>query len=58
MKVQRGDVVMVDFPYSDRTGSKMRPAVVVQADRWNGALEDTILAPVTSSGKRRVNADT
>ena len=58
MKVQRGDVVMVDFPYSDRTGSKVRPAVVLQSDRWNNALEDIILAPVTSSGKRRVNADT
>lgn len=32
MKVRRGDIVLVDFPYSDRTGSKVRPALVVQAD--------------------------
>lgn len=57
MIVSRGDVVMVDFPYSDRTGSKLRPAVVVQADRWNRTLADTILAPVTSSARRQVNAE-
>ena len=26
MKVQRGDIVLIDFPYSDRTGRKIRPA--------------------------------
>ena len=30
--MKRGDVVEVDWPYSDLTGSKIRPAVVVQAD--------------------------
>ena len=28
MKLQRGDVVLLDFPYSDGTGGKVRPAVV------------------------------
>ena len=32
MKVQRGDVILVDFPYSNHTESKTRPALVVQAD--------------------------
>jgi mRNA-degrading endonuclease toxin of MazEF toxin-antitoxin module len=27
--MKRGDVVIIDFPYSDRTGSKVRPALVV-----------------------------
>ena len=58
MKVSRGDVVLVDFPYNDRTGSKVRPALVVQADSWNQALDDTILALITSSGRRRVSANT
>jgi len=30
--MNRGEVVLVDWPYSDLTGSKPRPAVVVQAD--------------------------
>jgi mRNA interferase MazF len=58
MNVQRGDVVMMDWLFSDRTGSKRRPAVVVQADIYNVALDDTILALVTSSARRRVGSAT
>ena len=58
MNVRRGDIVLVDFPYSDRTGSKVRPALVVQADVWNQLLDDTILALITSSRHRRVGANT
>lgn len=58
MKVQRGDVVMVDWVFSDRSGSKVRPALVVQADVYPQALEDTILALISSSARRRVGADT
>lgn len=58
MNVHRGDIVLVDFPYSDQTGSKVRPALVVQADVWNQALDDTILALVTSSRRRRLGAIT
>lgn len=45
--MRRGDVVLVDWPYSDRTGSKLRPAVVVQADFLNGLIDDTILVQLT-----------
>jgi mRNA-degrading endonuclease toxin of MazEF toxin-antitoxin module len=47
--MNRGDVVEVDWPYSDRTGSKTRPAVVVQADFLNGVIDDTMLVQVTST---------
>jgi mRNA interferase MazF len=58
MKVKRGDVVMVDWQFSDRTGVKRRPALVIQADVWNRALDDTILALITGSSRRRVGAAT
>jgi mRNA interferase MazF len=45
--MKRGEVVLVDWPYSDRTGSKLRPAVVVQADFLNGLIDDTILVQIT-----------
>jgi len=32
MKVSRGDVVLVDYPFTDRTGSKVRPTLVVSTD--------------------------
>lgn len=47
MSVRRGDVVMVDWIYSNRTGSKIRPVVVVQADFLNGLIADTVLIAVT-----------
>jgi mRNA-degrading endonuclease toxin of MazEF toxin-antitoxin module len=46
--MNRGDVVEVDWPYSDMSGSKTRPAVVVQADFLNSLIDDTILVQITS----------
>jgi mRNA-degrading endonuclease toxin of MazEF toxin-antitoxin module len=37
----------VRLPFSDRTGSKLRPALIVQADFLNQAIDDTILALIT-----------
>jgi mRNA interferase MazF len=47
--MNRGDVVEVDWQYSDMSGSKVRPAVVVQADFLNGLIDDTVLVQITSS---------
>jgi mRNA interferase MazF len=58
MRVSRGDVVMVDWQFSDRTGVKTRPALVVQSDQLNTQLDDTILALITGSKRRRVGATT
>lgn len=49
MSVARGDVVLVDYPFSDRTGSKVRPALVVQNDSLNQQITDTILAAISRS---------
>jgi mRNA interferase MazF len=48
MKVNRGDVVLVDYPYSDRSGSKIRPCLVVQSDHNNRRLDDTIVVTISS----------
>ncbi|MHB1424969.1 MAG: type II toxin-antitoxin system PemK/MazF family toxin [Gemmataceae bacterium] len=47
MSVSRGEVVMVNWPFSDRTGTKVRPAVVVQTDALNGLIDDTVLVSIT-----------
>lgn len=47
MNVSRGDIVLVDYPFSDRTGSKVRPTVVVSADALNRE-DDVIVAAITS----------
>ena len=45
--MNRGDIVLFDFPFTDRAGSKLRPVVVVQADQFNQFLDDTIVAIIT-----------
>ncbi len=47
--MRRGEIVEVDWPYSDLSGSKVRPAVVVQADFLNGLIDDTILLLITGT---------
>lgn len=52
--MKRGDMIVVDWPFSDRTGSKLRPAVVVQADFLNGLIDDSVFVAVTR--KKRATA--
>src|SRR5258708_14537581 len=47
--MNRGDVLEGNWPYSDLSGTKVRPAVVVQADFLNGLIEDRILVKITGS---------
>ena len=46
--MKRGDVVAVDWLDTDMSGSKIRPAVVVQGDFLNGLIDDTILVHPSS----------
>jgi mRNA-degrading endonuclease toxin of MazEF toxin-antitoxin module len=50
--MKRGDVVILDHPFSDASGSKVRPALVVQADRDNARLSNTIVALITKNTSR------
>jgi mRNA interferase MazF len=47
MSYRRGDIVLANLPFSDMSGAKVRPALVVQSDRNNQRLDDVILAMVT-----------
>ena len=46
---RRGDVVIVAFPYVSGGGGKNRPALVIQNDRDNGRLSNTIVAMITGN---------
>lgn len=45
---RRGDVIVVEVVYSDGSGAKRRPAVVVSDARFHRKLPDLIAAPITS----------
>ena len=48
---RRGDVVLVPFDFTDRSGSKWRPAVVISGNRYNRETPDVLIASIT--GKLR-----
>ena len=52
MNVERGDVVLIDYPYSRGGGSKVRPVLVIQNDRDNCRLANTVIAQITSRTDR------
>jgi len=54
----RGNVILADLPFTDRSGSKVRPALVVQADRNNARLDDVILAVITRTTTRATTEPT
>jgi mRNA interferase MazF len=47
--IRRGDVVMVDFPFTDDPRKKRRPALIVQNDRDNQKLRKTVIAMITGN---------
>ena len=52
MTLQRGDIVIVDFPFSSGARSKIRPALVVQNDNNNRRLANVIVAAITTTTSR------
>lgn len=53
----RGDVVLVGFVFSDASGRKLRPAVVVSSRAYNRARQEVVVAAVTSSLRRLLFGD-
>jgi mRNA interferase MazF len=44
----RGEVVVVNVPFSDGTGTKPRPALVISNRSFHGGLQDVIVCPISS----------
>ena len=53
----RGDVVPVGFIFSDESGKKLRPAVVVSSAAYNRSRQEIVIAAITSNVRRRLFGD-
>src|SRR5262245_8700656 len=53
MMPQRGDILLVRFPFSTGVGAKVRPALVVQTDRNNLRLTNVIVVAITTTTHRK-----
>ncbi len=47
--MNRGDVILVRFPHPSGVRWKKRPAVVIQADTYLGAVSTVVVAEITSN---------
>jgi mRNA interferase MazF len=43
-----GDVVLVPFPFTDQSGSKQRPAVIISSANYNLQRADLVIMAITS----------
>lgn len=43
-----GDVVLVPFPFTDQSGAKKRPAVIVSSSGYNASRRDLVIMAITS----------
>ena len=50
MMFERGDIVLIPFPYSDLTSSKKRPALIISNPNLKG--EDKICCLITSNNPK------
>ena len=46
-RYNRGDVILVPFPFSDQTAAKKRPAIIVSSDSYNSISQDIVIMAIT-----------
>jgi len=53
----RGDIILVNFVFSDETGARRRPAVIVSSDAYHQDRQEVIIAAITSRTDRILIGD-
>jgi len=56
-KYKRGDVVLVRFIFTDESGIKRRPALIISSDAYNQHRQETIISAITSRLDRTLIGD-
>ncbi len=56
-KIKRGDVVLVEVIFSDHSGAKLRPALVLSGAAYNRDRQEVVIAAITSNTDRILTGD-
>ena len=54
---RRGDVVLVGFVFSDESGTRLRPALIMSSEAYHQARQEVIVAAITSNVTRPLFGD-
>jgi len=54
----RGEIILVEFGFSEGHGSKKRPALIVSSPSYHASREEMIVAAITSNVRRLLFGDT
>ena len=57
-KYKRIDIVLVDFGFSEGTGSKKRPALIISSDNYHKSRQEVIVMAITGNIERVLFGDT
>ena len=49
LKVKQREIILINFPFSDLTGQKVRPALVISNNPYNQINLDAIVLAITSN---------
>ena len=51
---ERGNIILVPFPFSDQSAIKKRPAIVISSDDYNESSPDIIIMAITSRTEQAI----
>jgi mRNA interferase MazF len=54
---KRGDIVLVNFMFSDESGLKRRPAVIISSKSFHEKRQEAIVCAITSNTERLLMGD-
>ncbi|MBI2141641.1 type II toxin-antitoxin system PemK/MazF family toxin [Candidatus Woesearchaeota archaeon] len=49
--MKQRSIILVPFPFSDQSGQKVRPALIISNDEYNSSSDDVIVCAVTTNIK-------
>jgi mRNA interferase MazF len=55
--LDRGDVVLVGFVFSDESGAKLRPAAIISSAAYHRSRGEAVILAITSNVRRRLVGD-